>query len=305
MESKAIKVALVQASPVWFDLDGTIEKIEHLLLSASREKAELVVFPEAFIPCYPRGLGFGTVVGNRSEAGRALWEKYWKHALDLESPAALRIAAVIKAAHVYCAIGVTEREKSTGTLYCSLLIYAPDGTLLGKHRKLKPTGAERIIWGEGDGTTLKVYDTAIGRMGGLICWENYMPLARMALYQQKVELYLAPTADQRPGWLASMQHIALEGRCFVLACNQFVNKTDYPKDLQSELVGKEEILCKGGTVVISPLGEILAGPVYDQERILYAELDMDQIIRAKMDFDVIGHYHRPDVFEYQYLKGKN
>jgi nitrilase len=189
---------------------------------------------------------------------------------------------------------------SRGTLYCSLLYFGPDGDLLGVHRKLKPTGSERLIWGEGDGSTLKVYETGVGRFGGLICWENYMPLARMALYGQGVEVYLAPTADSRDTWQATLRHIACEGRCFVLGCNQYVTKDLYPADLVGvhDLAEQPEVMCRGGSVIVSPLGEVLAGPLYDREGILVADLDLAEVVRARFDFDVVGHYARPDVFDY-------
>ncbi len=171
-----------------------------------------------------------------------------------------------------------------------------------KHRKLKPTAAERVIWGEGDGSDLQVHDTPKGRIAGLICWENYMPLARFTLYQQGVQLYCAPTADARDAWQATMRHIALEGRCFVLGCNQYVTVDDFPAQYQAELSAKGPVLCRGGSVVVSPLGEVLAGPLFDQEGILYATLDMREIGRGKMDFDVAGHYNRPDVFSFSLLK---
>ena len=199
------------------------------------------------------------------------------------------------------AIGVIERDTQFGggTLYCTLLYFGPDGKIIGKHRKLKPTGAERLIWGEGDGSTLSVLSTEIGKIGGLICWENYMPMARMTLYSKGVEIYLAPTADSRETWQATLRHIACEGRCFVLGCNQYVTKAMYPTDLRdhSELSAQSEVMCRGGSVIVSPLGEIIAGPLYDQEGILYADLDMGEIVRAKLDFDVVGHYSRPDIFQ--------
>jgi nitrilase len=200
---------------------------------------------------------------------------------------------------IYLAVGVIEREHYNGTLFCTTLYFGPDGTLLGKHRKLKPTAAERVIWGEGDGSTLTILDTEIGKIGGLICWENYMPLARMAMYNHGVEIYLAPTADARDTWQATMIHIACEGRCFVLGCNQFVTKDMYPSDLPGieELSNQPHIMSRGGSVIISPMGKILAGPLYDCEGILYADLDRTEIIKGKMDFDVIGHYARPDVFQ--------
>jgi nitrilase len=170
---------------------------------------------------------------------------------------------------------------------------------LGKHQKLKPTAAERLIWGEGDGSTLTVIETEIGKMGGLICWENYMPLARMAMYNKGVELYLAPTADARDTWQSTLRHIACEGRCFVLGCNQYMTKVMYPPDLKElkELNDQPEVMCRGGSAIISPLGEVLAGPLFDREGILFANLDLDEIARSKFDFDVVGHYARPDVFQ--------
>jgi nitrilase len=211
------------------------------------------------------------------------------------------LGAAARDAGINLAIGVVERDTSTsgGTLYCSLLYFGPDGDLLGLHRKLKPTAAERLIWGEGDGSTLTVLDTELGKLGGLICWENYMPLARMALYSKGVELYLAPTADARDTWQATLRHIACEGRCFVLGCNQFVTRDMYPPDLPGiqELETAPEIMCRGGSVIISPLGEVLAGPLYDSEGILYAQLDMGAVPKSKFDFDVVGHYARPDVFQ--------
>jgi nitrilase len=202
---------------------------------------------------------------------------------------------------------VIERETtgSRGTLYCTLLYFGPDGSLLGKHRKLKPTASERLIWGEGDGSILTVLDTPWGRMGGLICWENYMPLARMALYTQGVDIYLAPTADARETWLASMRHIACEGRCFVLGCNQYVTRAMYPADLETleELEAQPEVMCRGGSLIVSPMGEVLAGPLFDQEGILTAELDLGEVVRGRFDFDVVGHYARPDVFRFDVNTG--
>ena len=198
-------------------------------------------------------------------------------------------------------MGIIERDSqfSGGTLYCTMLYYGLDGNLLGKHRKLKPTAAERLIWGEGDGSTLTVLDTELGKIGGLICWENYMPLARMAMYGKGVEIYLAPTADQRDSWQATLRHIACEGRCFVLGCNQFVTKEMYPQDLEGleDLAAQPEILSRGGSAIISPLGDIVAGPLFDQEGILYADLDLADVARSKLDFDVVGHYARPDIFQ--------
>lgn len=297
---KTAIVAVIQAAPVLFNRDATVAKACEWIKKAAEQEARLILLPEAFIPAYPRGLGFGTVVGNRTSQGRHLWERYWENAVEITGPATNALGAAAREANAYLAIGVIERDARFrgGTLYCTLLYFGPNGQILGRHRKLKPTAAERLIWGEGDGSTLTVIETEFGKVGGLICWENYMPLARMAMYSKGVELYLAPTADARDTWLASLRHIACEGRCFVLGCNQFVTKDMYPTDLPGidELENQPDILCRGGSAVISPLGEILAGPLFDQEGILYADLELDQVTRARFDFDSTGHYARPDVF---------
>jgi nitrilase len=295
-----VRVAVVQAAPVLFNLEETLEKALRLAADASAQGAQIILFPEAFIPAYPRGLSFGSVVGSRSPAGRRTWERYWANAVDVPGPTTKALGAAARRAGVILAIGVVERDSqfSGGTLYCTLLYFGPDGQLLGKHRKLKPTGSERVIWGEGDGSTLTVVDTKYGRIGGLICWENYMPLARMAMYGKGVELYLAPTADARDTWQATLRHIACEGRCFVLGCNQFVTKDMYPGDLDGleDLAGQPEVICRGGSAIISPLGKVMEGPLYGEEGMLMADLDRAEIARGKLDFDVVGHYARPDVF---------
>lgn len=301
--SETARVAVVQAAPVPFDTDATLDRVAERTAEAAGQGAELVVFPEAYVGGYPWGLAFGTAVGGRSEAGRRTWERYWRSAIAVPGPGADRLAAVAEEHGVHLAVGVVERDSthSGGTLFCTLLFFGPDGSLLGKHRKLKPTAAERLIWGEGDGSTMPVIDTPLGKLGGLICWENYMPLARMAMYGKGVELYLAPTADARPRWQSTLQHIALEGRCFVLGCNQYVTRDMYPDDLEiaDELGAWPEVLCRGGSAVYGPLGECLAEPLFDREGILHAELDRSAIARAHFDFDVTGHYARPDVFRFE------
>ena len=297
---QALTVAVIQAAPVLFNREATVEKTCELIENAAEKGAKLILLPEAFIPAYPRGLTFGTVVGNRSLAGRQLWLRYWENAVEVPGPATEILAAAARKAKVYLAIGIIERDTqlSKGTLFCTLLYFGPDGQIIGKHRKLKPTAAERLIWGEGDGSTLTVIDTEFGKIGGLICWENYMPLARMVMYSKGVDLYLAPTADARDTWQATLRHIACEGRCFVLGCNQFVTKDMYPTNLEGlkELDEQPDVMCRGGSVIISPLGDILSGPLYGQEGMLLAELDLKEIARSKFDFDVIGHYARPDIF---------
>jgi len=296
-----VKVAVVQAAPILFDRDATVAKTCKLTAEAAAEGAKLIVFPEAFIPAYPRGLSFGTVVGSRSAEGRRTWERYWANSVVVPSAATAALGTAARQAGAYLGVGVIERDGqfSGGTLYCTVLYFGPDGRLLGKHRKLKPTAAERLVWGEGDGSTLTVIETEYGKLGGLICWENYMPLARMALYAKGVEIYLAPTADSRDTWQATLRHIACEGRCFVLGCNQYVTQAMYPADLPGiqDLTSQSDVMCRGGSAIVSPLGEVIAGPLFDREGILHAELDLAEIARAKFDFDVVGHYARPDVFQ--------
>ena len=295
------KVAVVQAAPVLFDREASVEKACRLAIEAAAQGAKVILFPEAFVPAYPRGLGFGTVVGSRSTQGRLTWQTYWANAVDIPSPATEALGEAAAQSKAYLIIGVIERDTqfSQGTLYCTILYFSPDGELIGKHRKLKPTAGERLIWGEGDGSTLTVINTEFGKIGGLICWENYMPLARMAMYSKGVEIYLAPTADARDTWQSTLRHIACEGRCFVLGCNQFVTKAMYPGDLEGleDLARQPETVCRGGSAIISPLGEVLVGPLYDQEGTLFAELDLGEIPRSRFDFDVAGHYARPDVFK--------
>ncbi|OLN22148.1 nitrilase [Domibacillus antri] len=296
-----VKVAVIQAASVIMDGKATIKKAIDLTMQAAEKGAKVVVFPEAFIPAYPRGLSFGTKIGSRSMEGRKDWLRYVENSIVVPSEATDQLGEAAKNAGVYLVIGVIERdgEVSGGTLYCSVLFFGPDGTLLGKHRKLKPTASERIVWGEGDGSTLPVFDTPYGKMGALICWENYMPLARAAMYAKGVQIYIAPTADSRKLWQSTIRHIAAEGRCFVLSCNQYVTKEMYPKDLAcyEELSSSPEEMCSGGSAIVGPLGEYVAEPVYGREDILIADLDLKEIGLSQFDFDVMGHYSRPDLFQ--------
>ncbi len=291
-----VRAAVVQAAPVAFDVEATLDKAERLIVGASASGAQLVVFPEAFISCYPRGLSFGTVVGSRTADGREDFRRYWESSIDVPGPAVDRLSEMARSNAVYLVMGVIERDG--GTLYCTILFFADDGRYLGKHRKLMPTAAERLIWGYGDGSTLPVFDTEIGKIGAVICWENYMPLLRMTMYSKGIQIYCAPTADGRDGWTASMRHIALEGRCFVLSCNQFARRRDYPADYDAiQGDDPDEIMSRGGSMIVSPLGEVLAGPNFEEEAILTADLDLDDVARGKFDLDVVGHYARPDVFQ--------
>jgi nitrilase len=285
--------AVVQAAPVAFDVEATLAKVERLTAEAAGGGAQLVVFPEAFVSCYPRGITFGAAVGSRTDEGRVWFRRYWESSVDVPGPVVERLGAIAAEHGVHLVIGVIERDG--GTLYCTALFLAPSGECLGKHRKLMPTAAERLVWGFGDGSTMPVLDTPLGRLGAVICWENYMPLLRMSMYEKGIQLWCAPTADARETWGASMRHIACEGRCFVLSANQFARRSDYPSDYPLE-AEPDEVLCRGGSVIVSPLGDVLAGPAVEGETILRAELDLARIAEAKYDLDVVGHYARPDVF---------
>jgi nitrilase len=292
----AFKAAVVQAAPIAFDRERTLEKVASLSREAAAQGARLVVFPEAFVSAYPRGLDFGAVVGSRTDQGREDFRRYWQSSLDVPGPGVDHLGRTARANSIYLVMGVIEREG--GTLYCTVLFFAPDGTFLGKHRKVMPTASERLVWGFGDGSTLPVFDTDLGKLGAVICWENYLPLMRAAMYAKGIEIYCAPTADARDSWLATMRHIAVEGRCFVLSCNQFQRRKDFPADYRSGFGDDPEtVLCRGGSCIVDPFGNFLAGPNTEGEAILVAEIDRNQIVRGKYDLDVVGHYARPDIFQ--------
>ncbi len=288
-------VAVVQASPVLFDTPKSLQKLADLAADAVRQRAELVVFPEAFVGGYPKGHDFGVKVGVRSPEGREDFRRLFESAVEVPGPATEFIGSVAKDHAVHLVVGVIERDG--GTLYCSALIFGPDGQMLGKHRKLMPTAMERVIWGCGDGSTLPVVTTSLGKIGSVICWENYMPLLRTAMYAKGVELYCAITVDDRETWVPTVRHIALEGRCFVLSACQFLQRSDLPSGYFAERSpASQDVLIRGGSCIIGPLGQILAGPKYGEECIVVADLDRAELARAKFDFDVVGHYSRPDVF---------
>jgi nitrilase len=291
-----VRAAVVQAGAAPFDTEACVDKAVGLITEASGLGAKVIVFPEAFIPGYPKGVNYGLVVGARDPAGREEFRLYLEAAIEVPGPQTQRLGEAAAAHGAYVVMGVIEREH--GTCYCTVLFFGPDGSLLGKHRKLMPTVMERVIWGFGDGSTLTVVDSPYGRIGSVICWENYMPMLRMAMYSKNVALYCAPTADDRDTWLASMQHIALEGRCFVLTACQFIRKKDFPESVRVSLGDSPEaVLMRGGSAIVNPLGQVLAGPHFGSETILTADLDLNDIGRGKFDFDVTGHYSRPDVFQ--------
>jgi len=292
-----VKVGVVQESPVFFDKEKTLDKLEKLVRAYAENGCELLVFPESFIPGYPRGFDFGAKIGSRSDEGRQLYADYAANSIDLESKDRTRLERLSKEHGTYLVIGITEKQNTNGSLYCSMVYISPTEGLLGTHRKIKPTGTERLVWAEAAGESLVSFETSIGKLGGLICWENYMPMARMSMYQKGVEIYIAPTADSREEWTATMKHIALEGRCFVLGCNQFYTKSMYPKKYAHSVQDEPENMCPGGSIVVSPLGKVIAGPLFDEAGVLVAELDLEDVSKSKLDFDVIGHYARNDIFE--------
>ena len=289
------RVAVVQAGAQPFDREASVAKAVDLVARAASGGARLVVFPEAFISGYPKGNDFGARVGMRSPEGRKWFRRYFESAIDIPSPEVEDLGSAAREHGVWLVIGVIERDG--GTLYCTVLFFAPDGALLGKHRKLMPTAMERLIWGFGDGATLPVFPTPAGKMGAVICWENYMPLLRAAMYAKGIQIYCAPTVDERETWTPTMRHIALEGRCFVLSACQYIRRGAYPEDypaIQGD--DPETVLIRGGSVIVNPLGCVLAGPDYSGEAILTADLDPGEVAEGKYDLDVSGHYARPDVF---------
>ena len=290
-----VQVAVVQAAPVMFDTQRSLQKLAEFTADAKKLRAGLIVFPEAFIAGYPKGHDFGVSVGIRSTEGRDQFFRLFESAIDVPGPSTEFIGNVAKEHCAHLVVGVI--EKDGGTLYCTALMFGPDGGLLGKHRKLMPTAMERVIWGSGDGSTLLVVPTSIGKLGTVICWENYMPLLRTAMYAKGIELYCAITVDDRNTRVPTVTHIALEGRCFVLSACQVLRRSDLPSNYPTDrLPGSEQMLIRGGSCIIGPLGQILAGPKCGEECILTADLDLADLPRAKFDLDVVGHYARPDVF---------
>ncbi len=289
-----IKVAAVQAATIPFDGPAATQRTVALIAEAAALGAKIAVFPEAFIGGYPKGLDFGCSVGRRTAEGRADFVRYVRGAITVPGPEVDQLAAACAEHDIHVVVGVIERDG--GTLHCTVLYLGPDG-LLGKHRKVMPTGSERLVWGFGDGSTLTVVDTPYGKLGGAICWEHYMPLLRAAYYGKGVEIWAAPTADDRETWISTMRHVAMEGRCFVISACQVMRRFDFPEDYASRIEAAPDAwMMHGRAVIVGPLGEVLAGPVLDEETILTAEIDLDAIIRAKLDFDPIGHYARPDLF---------
>lgn len=291
MPNLRVTAAAVQAAPVFLDRDATLDRVSGLVKEAASNGASLIAFPEAFVPGYPDWAWRTT-----PWADGAWYERLFEQSVDVPSTTTDALGQMARDAEAYLSIGVNERDG--GTLYNTQLWLGPDGSLLGRHRKLMPTGGERLIWGFGDGSRLEVFDTPFGRLGGLMCWENYMPLARAALYGLGIDVYVAPTWDNSDTWVASMRHIAKEGRIYVIGVNYCLRGSEVPRDLPraAELYGgDEDWLARGNTVICGPDGEILAGPLEETEGILYAELDIDRARSIRRQFDAVGHYARPDI----------
>jgi nitrilase len=290
MPVSKIVAAAVQGTPVFLDRDATIDKVAQLTREAAENHARLIVFPEAFVPGYP-----DWVWRTLPWSDRAWYSRLYDQAVDVPGAATEALGAAAREASAYLAIGVNER--AGGTLYNTLLYFQPDGSLLGTHRKLMATGAERLVWGQGDGSGLEVFDTPFGRLGGLTCWENYMPLARAALYTQGIDVYLAPTWDNSDVWVPTLRHIAKEGRVFVLGVTSCIRGSDIPRELPraDEIYGDDDWLARGNTTICGPHGEILAGPLQGAEGIIYGEIDSDEARQVRRHFDPVGHYSRSEI----------
>jgi nitrilase len=285
-----IRAAVAQIGSVLFDTAATLQRVEARCREAADDGVQLLVFPEALLGGYPKGLTFGATVGNRTPEGRELFRRYFANAIECPGTETEVLASLARELNLHLVVGAIER--AGGTLYCVSLLITPQQGLARLHRKLVPTASERLIWGMGDASTMEAIDTDLGRIGMAICWENYMPLYRQHLYEQGVQLWCAPTVDAREIWQASMRHIAYEGRCFVLSPCQFLSPADWQPDLRAA----------GGTIdgrslIVSPFGDILAGPA-EGERLLIANFDLNEIARGKFDLDVAGHYNRPDIFSF-------
>ena len=281
-----------------FDKDKCVEKITDLIGKAAAKGAELVVFPELFIPGYPYGMTYGFTVGGRSKAGREDWKTYYDNSILVDGPEMQRIVDCAKEHSVYVCVGYSERDAVTATLYNSNVMIAPDGQTMN-HRKLKPTGSERVVWGDADKDFFPVMETPWGPMGNLICWESYMPLARVALYQEGVALYISPNTNDNEEWQNTIRHIAIEGHCFFINADMYFTKDMYPKTASGdeEIAKLNDIVCRGGSCVIDPYGHAVSETVWDKEEIIYADLDMQKVPESRMEHDVCGHYARPDVLK--------
>jgi len=299
--SDTLRVTVGQAAPAILDRAATLGKIDQLVASAADAGARLILLPEAFVSAYPASAVFGRVFGGFSDprAGAA-FRRFASEAIEVPGADTERIGRAARRARAFVGLGVNERT-ATGTLHCTLLLFGPDGSLLQARRKLVPTHDERMVWGPGPAVAPKCVETPFGPVGQLVCWENYMPLARFSLYRGGERIHLAPTADASDGWQATIRHIALEGRMFVLSANQYVTRSLYPSDfeLTEALAQAPEVLCRGGSAIVGPDGCYLAGPLYGEEGMLSADVDVGQALESRQLLDVAGHYNRPDVFHFE------
>ncbi len=292
------RVALVQAEPVLFDKTACVDKTIKYIAEAAENNAELIVFPELFIPGYPIGMNFGFSMGKRTADGRVDWKRYYDSSMCVGDEDFMRLSEAAKNAAAYVSIGFSEQDAVSGTLYNSNVIFSPDGTW-SVHRKLKPTGSERVVWGDANRDYFPVVNTPWGPIGNLICWESYMPLARVALYQKGITIYISPNTNDNPEWQATIQHIAIEGKCYFINADILVRKSSYPDDLKTakDIEDLPDIVCRGGSCIIDPYGHYMMNPVWDEEAVIYADLDMTLPVSCKMEHDAVGHYARPDVLE--------
>ncbi len=295
---KSCRAAVVQAEPVMFDKEASLKKALRYLEEAAAQKAELIVFPELFIPGYPIGMNFGFSMGKRTEAGRSDWMRYYNASVVAGGEEFQQLAEAAKQYGAYISIGFSERDAVIGTLYNSNAIFSPDGSWQ-VHRKLKPTGSERVVWGDANCGYFPVTETPWGPIGSLICWESYMPLARVALYQKGITIYISPNTNDNPEWQDTIRHIAIEGKCYFINADMLVRRSSYPADLKTaeDLKKLPETVCRGGSCIIDPFGHEVTEPVWDTETVIYADLDMDLPAACKMEHDAVGHYARPDVLE--------
>jgi len=292
-----VTVACAQLEPVIFNRDATIEKLAAGAAEAAGKGARLAVFPEAFVPVYPSSAWAKALAGWADPRAKEAFALLAEESVEIPGPAERRLGEIAREHELWLVTGVTERDPARpGTLYNTLLYHSPSGELALKHRKLVPTNHERLVWGPGDGSGLEAVETPLGRIGGLICWENYMPLARFALYESGVELYIASTADDADAWQSTIVHIARESRAFVIAPSHFQRASSYPEDFPLRpLLEELDVIGRGGSAILGPDGAYLAGPLWDEEGILYAELDPRRLAEERQRFDPVGHYHRPDV----------
>lgn len=295
---KKTKIAAAQLTPVFLNKEKTVDKACSAILEAGKNGAKLIVFPEAFISGYPDWVWL--YPPHKTKELGNLYVKLVENAVSIPDDTTERLCKAAKDANINVVMGMNERntETSNSSLFCTLLFIGDQGTILGKHRKLMPTNCERMVWSQGNGSTLKSYDTSIGKIGGLICWENFMPLARNAIYEAGTQIYVAPTWDKGPDWLGTMQHIAREGGVFVISNCMTLHIDDLPQELKEIYPKDKEWISKGLSCIINPKGEIISGPLDSEEGILYADIDLLEIIAAKRRFDVVGHYSRPDVFNF-------